>query len=46
MHRVDCIWLAADKSFVRKWTAEVAFLSISVRRDFTSSQVQATYIKG
>lgn len=42
MHRADCIWQAAVNNFVRKCTADVAFRSISVRRDFTSSQVHAT----
>lgn len=42
MHSADCIWQAAVKSLVRKWTADVAFFSISRRSDFTSSQVHAT----
>lgn len=41
-YRADCIWQAAVNNFVRKCTADVAFRSISVRRDFTSSQVHAT----
>lgn len=42
IHRADCIWQAAVNNFVRKCTADVAFRSISVRSDFTSSQVHAT----
>lgn len=43
IHRADCIWHAAVRSFVRKCTAEVAFRSISALRDLTSSHVQETY---